>query len=179
MAKAAAAALRQTLALCRAFAIQCMQLFAWLKAHCLARSDTDFGAGAGITTDTGLAGADAEHTKSAQLDALSGCESLLQTLEDRIHCRFRLGAGQARALDDTMDNVLLDQWGNLASVWNEYSSPYAGDTTGFASIMKYPHWFQRPPAAVSVKPDVRQVRKARPPHQNFSARLCTISWDGF
>ena len=38
----------------------------------------------------------------------------LRPLEDRIHRGFRLGAGQARTLDYMMDDVLLNQWGNLA-----------------------------------------------------------------
>src|SRR5208282_3931529 len=37
-----------------------------------------------------------------------------QTLEDRVHCRFCLGARQTRALDYVVNDVLLDQWSLLA-----------------------------------------------------------------
>ena len=91
-----------------------MQFLARFEAHGLAGGDADLGAGSGIAADAGFAGADAEDAKSAQFDALAGGQSLLQTLEDRIHRGLCLGAGQARALDYMMDDVLLNQWGNLA-----------------------------------------------------------------
>ena len=91
-----------------------MQFLAGLEADGLAGSDADLGAGAGIAADAGFAGADAENAKSAQFDALAGGQGLLQALENRIHRSLRLGARQARALDYMMDDVLLNQWGNLA-----------------------------------------------------------------
>jgi hypothetical protein len=90
-----------------------MQFLARFKAHRFAGGDADFGTGSGISADASFAGADAENAKSAQFDALSGGESLFQALEDRIHRRLCLGAGQARALDYMMDNVLLNQRGIL------------------------------------------------------------------
>ena len=91
-----------------------MQFFAWFEAHGLSRGNADFGAGAGIATDTGFAGANAENAKPAQFDALAGCQGQFQALENRIHRGLCLGARQARALDYVMDDVLLNQWGNLA-----------------------------------------------------------------
>jgi hypothetical protein len=93
--------------------VQCVQLLARLEAHRLAGSDADLGAGAGIAADTGFAGADTEDAESAQFNAFAGGESLFETLEDRIHRSFRLGAGEAGTLNYMMDDVLFNQWGNL------------------------------------------------------------------
>ena len=91
-----------------------MQLFARLEANSFARGYAHFGAGARIAADTGFAGANAEDAKSAQFDALAGGQGLLQALEDRIHRSLCLGARETRALDYMMDDVLLNQRGNLA-----------------------------------------------------------------
>jgi hypothetical protein len=91
-----------------------MQFFAWLETDGFAGGYADFSAGAGIAADPGFAGADTENAKSAQFDALAGGQSLFETLENRIHRGFRLGARQAGALDYMMDDVLLNQRGNLA-----------------------------------------------------------------
>jgi hypothetical protein len=79
--------------------------FAWSNAH--------FGSRAGIATDSGFAGANAEYAESAQFDAFAGGQSLLQALEYRIHRGLRLGARKTRALDYMMDDVLFNQRGNL------------------------------------------------------------------
>ncbi len=91
-----------------------VQFLPWLKAHGLSWGDADLGAGAGIAADAGFAGADTENAESAQFDALACSQGFLEALEDCIDCGLRLGAGQAGALDDLMDDILLDQWGTLA-----------------------------------------------------------------
>ena len=91
-----------------------MQFLPWLKAHSLSGGDADLGAGAGIAADAGFAGANTENAESAQFDALACGQSSLEALENRIDCGLRLCAGQACALDDLMDDILLDQWGTLA-----------------------------------------------------------------
>jgi hypothetical protein len=91
-----------------------MKFLARFKADSFTGGYAHFSAGAGIAADTGFTGADAENAESAQFDALAGGESLLQAFEDRIHRGFCLGARQARALDYMMDDVLLNQWGNLS-----------------------------------------------------------------
>jgi hypothetical protein len=91
-----------------------MQFLAGFEAHGFSRSDADFGAGAGVAAYAGFAGADAENAKSAQFDALAGGQGLLQALKNRIHRGLCLGARQACALDYMMDDVLLNQRGNLA-----------------------------------------------------------------
>ena len=90
-----------------------MQFLARLEANRLAGGDADFGPGARIAPDSGLACADTEYTKAAQLNTLTGSKSLFQALEDRINRGLRLGAGKAGTLDHMMDDVLLNQWGNL------------------------------------------------------------------
>ena len=91
-----------------------MEFFTRLETDGFAGGYADFGSGARIAADSGFTGSDAENAESAQLNALAGGKSLLQALEDRIHRGFRLGPRQSRALDYLMDDVLLNQWGNLA-----------------------------------------------------------------
>ena len=110
-----------------------MQLFARLEADCLAWGDADLGAGPGIAAYACFACADAEDAKSAQFNALTGGKSLLQALEDRIHRGFCLDAGQARALDYMMDDVLLNQWGNLTGKF-DFTTTGGKDATDFDTI---------------------------------------------
>jgi hypothetical protein len=91
-----------------------MKFLARFKADCFTGGYAHFGTSAGIAADTSFARADAENAKSAQFDTLAGGQSLLQALEDRIHRGLCLGARQACALDYMMDDVLLNQWSNLA-----------------------------------------------------------------
>ena len=91
-----------------------MEFFARLEADGFAGGYADFSTGTGIAANAGFTGADAEHAESAQFDALTRCESLFEALKDRIHRSFRFGPRQSRALDYLMDDVLLNQWGNLA-----------------------------------------------------------------
>ena len=91
-----------------------MQFLARLESYGFARGYAHFSAGAWVAADAGFAGANAEYAESAQFDALTCGQGLLQALEDRIHRGFSLGARQARALDYMMDNVLFNQRGNLA-----------------------------------------------------------------
>ena len=115
-----------------------VQLFAGLEANRLAGSNADFGAGTWIAPDAGLACADAEDTKSAQFDAFASGESLFQSLEDRVDGGLRLGSGQTGALDNVMDNVLLDQGGTSLDHSKKSTASYACDTTGFAPGGKPP-----------------------------------------
>ena len=111
-----------------------VQFLAGLEADRFAGRDADLGSCAGIAADSGFAGADAEDAKPAQFDALTGCQSLLEALEDRIHCGFGLGARQTRALDDVMDDVLLNQWGNLACATGiDFTTSSGGDARDFGA----------------------------------------------
>lgn len=88
---------------------QRVQFLAWLKAHGFAGSDVDLSPGAGIAANARFARADAEDAKPTQLDAFAGRQSLLEALEDRVHCRLSLGARQASALNHVVNDVLFDQ----------------------------------------------------------------------
>ena len=114
-----------------------MQFLAGLETHRLAGCDADFGSGAGIATDAGFARANAENAKSAQFDALAGCQSLFEAFEDGIHGCLSFGAGKTGALDNVMYDVLLNQWGNLAGATRiDSTTPYSGDATDFAGILE-------------------------------------------
>ena len=91
-----------------------MKLLAGFEADSFAGSDADLGAGSRIAANAGFSSADAKNAKSAQFDALAGGQGLLEALEYCIHRSLRLSAGEASALDYMMDDVLLNQWGNLA-----------------------------------------------------------------
>jgi hypothetical protein len=92
-----------------------MQFFAGLEAHGLPRCNADLGAGAGIASDAGFARANAEYTKTAQLNALTSCQGFFQAFKHSVDCRFGLGAGQACALDHMVHDVLFNQSDHLAS----------------------------------------------------------------
>jgi hypothetical protein len=114
-----------------------VQFLAGLETHRLAGRDADFGTGAGIATDAGFARANAENAKSAQFDTLTGCQGRFEAFEDGIHGRLSLGAGKTSALDNVMDDVLLNQWGNLAGATRiDSTTPYSGDATDFAGILE-------------------------------------------
>jgi hypothetical protein len=114
-----------------------VQFLPGLETHCFTRCDADLGSGARIATDAGFASANAENAKSAQFDTLTGSQGLFEALEDGIHSCLGLGAGEAGALDDVMDDVLLNQWGNLAGATRiDCTTPYLRDATDFAGILE-------------------------------------------
>jgi hypothetical protein len=91
-----------------------MQFFAGFEADGFAGCNADLGAGAGIATDAGFAGTDAEDAKAAQFDTITGSERLFEALEDGVHGSLSLGPGEARAVYYVMDDVLFNQRGYLA-----------------------------------------------------------------
>ena len=93
----------------RALAVECVKFFAGFEADGFARGDADFGAGAWIASDAGLAGTNAEDAEAAQLDAITGGKGRFETFKDSIYCCFSLGPWQASPLDHVMDYILLDQ----------------------------------------------------------------------
>jgi hypothetical protein len=92
-----------------------VQFLAGFEADSFSWGYADFGSSAGIATDAGFAGADAEDAESAKFDSFACGQSLLESFEDGVNCGFCLCARQAGALDHVMDDVLFNQWGNLAS----------------------------------------------------------------
>ena len=70
-----------------------MEFFAGLEAHGFAGSDVDLSPRTWVTANAGFTSADAEHAKSAQLDALASRQGLLEAFEDRVDCCLCLRAG--------------------------------------------------------------------------------------
>ena len=100
-----------------------MKLFARLEADGFARGNADFGTRAWVAPDTCLTGADTEDSETAEFDAFTCCQGLLEPLKHRIDGRFCFSSRQAGALDHMMNNILLDQWRSLlvnldGSVWS-------------------------------------------------------------
>ncbi len=92
--------------------VQQVQFLAGLEPDGLAGSNADFGAGAGVAPDAGLAGLDVEDAKAAQLDAVVLGERLFHGVEDGVDCGFGLDARKAGAFDHSLNEVLLDQSGS-------------------------------------------------------------------
>ncbi len=93
--------------------VEQVQFLAGLEADGLAGDDRDFGAGAGVATDAGLAGLDGEDSESAELDAVAGDHALLHAVEDGVDGGFGLGAGKTSAFDDSEDEILFNHAINL------------------------------------------------------------------
>jgi hypothetical protein len=89
--------------------VQGVEFFARLEANSLSRRDTDFSTGPRVAADSGFTRTDAEDAESPQFNAITGCQSLFEALEDGVHGSFRLGPRQACPLDNVMDDILLDQ----------------------------------------------------------------------
>ncbi len=91
-----------------------MELFAGFESNRFPGCDADLGSGTRIPANPGLAGAHTEDPKPAQFDALAGRQGLLESFKDSVHRSLCLGAGQPCALNDVMNDVLLNQSGYLA-----------------------------------------------------------------
>jgi hypothetical protein len=86
-----------------------VEFLARLEANRFARGNADFGSGAGIASDAGLAGANVEDPEAAELDALTFGESALEGLEYGVDRSFGFIALQPGALDHLVNDVLLYQ----------------------------------------------------------------------
>ncbi len=91
------------------FGVEEVEFLAWLEADGFAGGDGDFGSGARVAANAGLAGAHIEDAKAAQFNAIAGGEGLLQAFENYVDSCFRFVARQARTFDDVMDNILFYQ----------------------------------------------------------------------
>ena len=88
-----------------------LEVFARLEANGAAGGYVDFGAGAGVAAYACFAGFYGEDAEAAELDAIALSEGSLHGAEDGVKGRFGLVAGQAGALYDALDEILLDQAG--------------------------------------------------------------------
>jgi hypothetical protein len=87
---------------------EALQLLARLEAHGFARRDVDLFAGAGIATDAGLAGLDAEDAEAAELNTLAAAEGLLERFEHGFDGLLGLGTADVGRGDDGIYDVQLD-----------------------------------------------------------------------
>ncbi len=87
-----------------------MQLFTGLEADCLSRGYGDLCASPWIASDACFAGLYGEDAESAQLNAVAFAKRLFHGFEDSIDGSFRLDAGEPGAFDNSLDEILLDQW---------------------------------------------------------------------
>ncbi len=85
-----------------------VEVFAWLEADGFSGFDGDLCAGAGVAADAGFAGLDGEDAEAAELDAVACDHALLHAEEDGVYGGLGLDAGEAGALDDALDEILLD-----------------------------------------------------------------------
>src|SRR5712691_95004 len=94
--------------------LQRLQVFAWLKPNSLSWRDVHFGTGTRVPADAGLPRLDRKYAEAAQLDPIVGLEGILHTVEDRIHCLFRLCLAHSRPLYDLIHEIEFNHW-NLRS----------------------------------------------------------------
>jgi hypothetical protein len=86
-----------------------LQFLAGFEAHGLPWRNAYFRARPGITADSGLAGFYVKDTKAAKFNTVSSGQSLLHGLEDGLDSDFRLGLGDACAIDDLVNDIQLYQ----------------------------------------------------------------------
>jgi flavin reductase (DIM6/NTAB) family NADH-FMN oxidoreductase RutF len=89
--------------------LQLLEFFARLKTHCLAWRNGNFCAGAGIASDTRLAGTHVEYSEPAELNTLPTRQCVLHTFEDRLYGHFGLCFRYARSIHHFIYDIELDQ----------------------------------------------------------------------
>src|SRR5208282_830528 len=119
----AASAIRPLPSAIRERLVNRLQLLAGLEADGLAGRNGNFGAGARIPSNAGLARTHVEHAETAQLNAIAVRERLLHALEDGFDGKLRLGLGDPGAVDHFVDDVELNH-GYPPSPKDWYASSY-------------------------------------------------------
>jgi len=94
-----------------------VKVLAGLEAYGLAGDDADFGSGAGVTADPGLAGLYGEDSEAAELDAVASDHAFLHAIEDRVDGGLCLRAGKSSALYDSEDKILFNHAIDLLFSW--------------------------------------------------------------
>jgi hypothetical protein len=89
--------------------VHLVQVFAGLEAYGLAGRDADFGPGARVASDAGLAGLDGEDAEAAQLNAVARNQRLFHAGEDGVDRALRLRSGKSGSLNHPLDQVLFNQ----------------------------------------------------------------------
>src|SRR5207244_2274585 len=77
--------------------------------NCLARGNGNLRARTRISTDAGLAGLHGEHSEAAKFDSIAMLKSAFHLLKHRFDGHFSLCLGDARLVDNFIDDVEFDQ----------------------------------------------------------------------
>jgi len=89
--------------------LQRLQLFPGFESNRFAGRDRHLGSSARVATDAGLARPHVEDSKSSKLNAFAATESALHTFENGFNGHLRLSLGDARLVNDLIDDVEFDQ----------------------------------------------------------------------
>ena len=89
--------------------MQDVEIFAGFETDSATGSDGDLGPGARVAAHAGFARFDGKYAEAAQLDAIVGSQGFLHGFKDSVHGGLRLGSRKAGAIDDTLNQVLLNQ----------------------------------------------------------------------
>src|SRR6185437_2054733 len=122
-----------------------LQLFAGFESHGLAGRNGHFGAGARIASNAGFARANVEDAKAAELDAVAFGQRTFHALEDGFDGHFGLGFGDARPVDDFINDVELDHVRLAAwKSWNSFKCLMLRNIIEIINGCQYPvrFWFQ-------------------------------------
>jgi hypothetical protein len=98
------------------FLFKDVEVFSGFEANGFAGSDRHFGAGAGISSDSGFTRLHGEDAESSQFNPVSFGEGLLHGLEDGVDGCFGLGAYEPGPFDNALDEILFNQRGTFQSV---------------------------------------------------------------
>src|SRR5208282_4357783 len=91
-----------------------LQFLAGLEADGFAGRNGNFGAGAWVASDSGLARTHVEHSETAQFNAIASGKRLLHALEDGFDGELRLGLGDPGAVNYFIDDVELNHGSPLS-----------------------------------------------------------------
>jgi hypothetical protein len=90
--------------------LQRLQILAGLEAYGLSGRDIDFGTGAGVSPDAGLARFYREDAEASQLNPIIGLEGIFHAIEDGVNRLFRFRLANTRPLDDLIHKIEFDHW---------------------------------------------------------------------
>jgi len=85
-----------------------VKFFSGLKANSFTWRDADFGTRAGVSADTGFAGAHAEDTEAAKFDTIAVGQSFFESFENGVDGCLGLGAGKTGSFNYLVDNILFN-----------------------------------------------------------------------
>src|SRR5262249_38252815 len=157
-----------SLALGHGFVFHSLQLFAGFEAHNFARGDADFFAGARIAADSSLSRTHAEHTESAEFDALAAAHGVFQRLAYGFHGLLAFDPTHSHAvffelLQDGIHDIQLDH-SSLRRTWADARGAHAGCQDVRAQLHCPSFSAQKLSSIVEEEVDVRQARPLDSPY---------------